>query len=86
LAFCHYHPDRPGIGICMRCRVVICAACTTRLDGINHCHLCFQARGQPDQAQRTFSASAYLGGLLVLGLGWLFFVTVFWSLEGYLTP
>ena len=43
MALCKYHPDRPGVGVCMRCRAVICAACCTRLEGINHCHACLKA-------------------------------------------
>jgi hypothetical protein len=27
----------------MRCRKVICAACCTRLAGVNHCHACLAA-------------------------------------------
>ena len=30
----------------MRCRRVICAACSTRMDGINYCHACLAALGQ----------------------------------------
>ena len=39
---CFYHEDRAAVGICMRCRRPICAACTTRLDGVNHCHQCLK--------------------------------------------
>jgi hypothetical protein len=37
---CHYHPMRPGIGICVECRQVICAECTTQFEGINRCAAC----------------------------------------------
>ena len=45
MAFCHFHPDRAGVGVCIRCRKVICAACRTRVDGVNHCHACLKALG-----------------------------------------
>jgi hypothetical protein len=37
---CRYHADRDGVGVCMRCRAVICSECSTRIDGINHCLRC----------------------------------------------
>ncbi len=37
---CQYHPERPGVGICIKCATVICTECSTRLDGINHCAVC----------------------------------------------
>jgi hypothetical protein len=37
---CHYHPMRPGIGICVECRQVICLECTTQFEGINRCARC----------------------------------------------
>src|SRR5713226_5855295 len=77
MAVCHYHPDRIGVGVCMRCRVVICAACCTRVDGINHCHACLKAMGQaverstPHLAPVTALAILTLGliGMLLLGVG-----------------
>ncbi|MBL8912881.1 MAG: hypothetical protein JNM17_19465 [Archangium sp.] len=41
---CHYHPERPGLGICVECRNVICTECTTQFEGINRCAKCLQAR------------------------------------------
>ncbi|MFO0593832.1 MAG: hypothetical protein U0228_00970 [Myxococcaceae bacterium] len=37
---CHYHPERPGLGICVECRNVICTECTTQFEGINRCAQC----------------------------------------------
>ena len=37
---CKYHPERPGVGICVKCRTVVCTECSTRFDGINHCAVC----------------------------------------------
>ncbi len=41
---CHYHPERSGIGICVECRSVICAECTTQFEGINRCATCLKAK------------------------------------------
>lgn len=41
---CHYHPERSGIGICVECRSVICAECTTQFEGINRCAACLKAK------------------------------------------
>jgi hypothetical protein len=62
----------------MRCRVVICAACCTRLNGINHCHACLKALGkgrdEPRGAGGLWAVTAALAlttaGLVLLGLCW----------------
>ncbi len=73
MASCRYHPDTPGVGICVRCRTVICAACCTRLQGINHCHECLKAlaRGRGRPRGRAGSVLAALG-LLALAAALLF--------------
>ncbi len=47
---CHYHPERPGLGICVECRNVICTECTTQFEGINRCARCLAARLQKSRA------------------------------------
>lgn len=37
---CHHHPQRLGIGICVECRQVVCAECSTPFEGINRCAPC----------------------------------------------
>ncbi len=37
---CVHHPDAPGIAQCVGCGEVICAACTTRIQGRNLCAGC----------------------------------------------
>lgn len=37
---CVHHPDREGIGVCVRCRQVVCAECSTKIDRINYCNRC----------------------------------------------
>jgi hypothetical protein len=57
---CSYHPDRPGLGICVECRSVICQECTTQFEGINRCASCLAARTRkPTTAQqhREFSVA-----------------------------
>jgi len=71
MAYCRYHPDRPGIGVCMRCRATVCAACTTRLEGVNHCHACLKALGSRREEQRRTAewwppVAVFLGGVGVL--------------------
>lgn len=41
---CVFHPDVPGIGICVSCRRVVCDACSTRLQGRNFCSECLSGR------------------------------------------
>jgi hypothetical protein len=84
VAVCLYHPDRQGIGVCVRCRVVICAECCTRLDGINHCHSCLKALGTRPVPRRQ--ASSALLTALVVGALCLAFFGVFWLARGNLAP
>ncbi len=84
MAVCLYHSERPGIGICVRCRVVICDECCTRLDGINHCHSCLRALGtKPLVVPRGGSAVLTAAVLGLLGLA---FGGVFWLAQGRLAP
>jgi hypothetical protein len=83
MAACLYHEDRPGVGVCVRCRVVICAECCTRLDGINHCHACLKALSARPVVRR--GSSALLSALVLAGLGLAFF-GVLWLAQGRLAP
>lgn len=49
-AHCYQHPQRLGIGICVECRQVICAECSTQFDGINRCARCL-AKLAPKSAE-----------------------------------
>jgi hypothetical protein len=86
MAACHYHPDRTGIGICMRCRAVICAACCTRVDGVNHCHACLKAMGRREEPRAAPLAPAALVTVLFLGLAWGLFFALAWAAQGRLAP
>jgi hypothetical protein len=83
---CHFHGDRPGVGVCMRCRVVICAACCTRLDGVNHCHACLKVLGTRREDKRPGPSLDGLAAALLFGVGWLALFGFFWLLEGRLAP
>jgi len=84
MASCHYHPERTAIGVCMRCRRVICAACCTKVDGVNHCHACLAELGQRIPT-RAAGGSRVLTVLLV-GLAWLVLFGALWLAQGRLAP
>jgi hypothetical protein len=86
MAVCRYHPDRPGIGICLRCRSAVCEDCCTRIDGVNHCHACLKALGRRTEPRRSGRAALVTGALGLLGLAWLFFFGVLWLAQGRLAP
>ena len=86
MAVCQYHRDRPGIGVCMRCRAVICQECSTRLDGVNHCHRCLEELGRHPERRERGRFLSLLAAVAVLGLGWLLLVAFCWNLQGSLAP
>ena len=86
MAVCHYHPDRTGIGICMRCRVVICSSCTTKVDGVNHCHACLKKLAAPETAAPRPILTPVLAAGLLLGAAWLVLFGIGWLLQGTLAP
>jgi hypothetical protein len=86
VAACYFHPDRPGVGVCVRCRVVICAACRTRVDGVNHCHACLKVLGRRGDDVRPAATPRALLAALFLGLGWVFLLGFFWLVQGKLAP
>lgn len=85
MAVCRYHPDRTGIGICMRCRSVICAACTTKVDGVNHCHACLRALGTRDAAPSR-AVGPGLAAVVLLGCGGALCFGLAWLMQGLLAP
>jgi hypothetical protein len=85
VAACYYHRDRPGIGVCVRCRRVICAACCTRLRGINHCRACLEALARRDEARPRAGPGA-LAAALVLACTWLLLFLLGWLLQGRMAP
>jgi len=87
MAVCYFHPDRPGVGVCVRCRLVICSACCTRLDGINHCHRCLSKLGARTEPKSGAAAqSAFLLAVLLLFVAWLLLFGFFWLIESRYAP
>jgi hypothetical protein len=70
----------------MRCRRVICAACCTRLDGINHCHACLKSLGSAREERPASQGLAAFLALSAYGVSsLLLFGLLFW-LQGKLAP
>jgi hypothetical protein len=86
MAVCYYHPDRLGVGVCVRCRTVICGACSTRLDGINHCHRCLAKLGARPEAKPGAAASGALLAAVLLAVACLVLLGLFWLIAGALAP
>ena len=84
MASCHYHPDRSAIGVCMRCRRLICVDCTTRVDGVNHCHACLSTLGRRRFPRATHGSRVWT--MLLLGLAWLTLFGLMWFAQGRLAP
>jgi hypothetical protein len=66
--------------------VVICAACCTRLDGVNHCHACLKVLGARQDEPRPRRSVWPLTAALCCGLGYLVLFAVFWLLQGRMAP
>jgi hypothetical protein len=86
MASCRYHFGRPAVGVCMRCKAPVCSECTTRLDGVNHCHMCLKALGARREEKRLTGewwppVAVILGGLGVAALFGLLLL-----LQGRLAP
>jgi hypothetical protein len=43
-ARCRNHPELPAVAICVSCGKPVCAACSTRWEGMHHCVTCLAAR------------------------------------------
>jgi hypothetical protein len=69
---CYQHAQRLGIGICVECRQVVCAECSTQFEGINRCARCLQKLAPKRDERRAFrewgfwSIAGALFGLSVL--------------------
>jgi hypothetical protein len=69
----------------MSCRRVICAACCTRVEGVNRCHACLKSLGSRREERAPADlwpwAAAGLGGL-----GWLLLSVLLFWLQGKVSP
>jgi hypothetical protein len=86
MAVCYFHPDRAAVGICVRCRTSICAACSTRLEGINHCHRCLGQLATRGEGKHGVFATASVLAVVVLAIAWLALFGLFWLAGGSLAP
>jgi hypothetical protein len=64
---CVHHPQREGVGICVQCRQVICAECSTRVDGMNYCVRCLEQAAARPRAATPAGPRPVGAGLLLLG-------------------
>lgn len=71
--------------MCVRCRKVICSACCTRLDGINHCHACLKALAARPEPVRKGEFPPLLGAALVGSAGWFVLFGLAWLIQGLLS-
>ncbi len=69
----------------MRCRVVICAACCTRLNGVNHCHACLKVLGGRREEARGGGLWA-VSAMLLLGAASLVLFGLCWAVGGWMAP
>lgn len=69
----------------MRCRTIICAACCTRIDGVNHCHACLKALGGRSEEKRGGRLGMFLAGML-LAAAWLVLFGLCWAMSGKMSP
>ena len=70
----------------MRCKVVICAACCTRVEGINHCHACLKILGRAKDPRASAGAAMGLVAVVVLGTIGLIFIGIGCLTQGMLSP
>jgi hypothetical protein len=70
----------------MRCRSVVCEACTTRLDGVNHCHACLREMAARGEGSRSGVFRRVAAGTMLFALGWLPLFVLFYLLQGRLAP
>jgi hypothetical protein len=70
----------------MRCRVVICAACCTRLNGINHCHACLKVLGGRHEEAHGIAGLWVVTAVLLLGAGWIVLFGLCWLVSGKMAP
>jgi hypothetical protein len=70
----------------MRCRAVVCAACSTRVEGINHCHVCMKKLGERPERPPGAMLPRALAMAVVLGLAWLALFGALWVVQGRMAP
>lgn len=85
MATCINHSEMEGIGICVRCRYVLCEACCTRLRGINHCSACLKELARPRSRTKGQVGSVVLALGVTALLSGVFFGLLL-ALQGRMAP
>ena len=70
----------------MRCRVVVCAACCTRLNGVNHCHACLKSLGARREEAAGRAGMWVATAALLLGAAWMGLFGLCWAFGGRMSP
>jgi len=66
---CTWHPDRPGVAVCVDCRRVVCPDCATVVDGLHCCVDCLERRAGDGRTDRR-PAEGWTGRAAAATLGW----------------
>jgi hypothetical protein len=74
-ATCAYHPSRDAIGVCVLCRTRVCGECVTKIDGINHCVRCLDARVSSERRVMKASGAERPWVSILLASAWLVVLT-----------
>jgi hypothetical protein len=70
----------------MRCRRTICSACTTRLDGVNHCHQCLKELGRRSARPRVSTGGVAAALMVLTACVFFLFMECLTLIEGRLAP
>ena len=63
VATCANHSTREAIGICIECRARVCAECSTKVEGINHCVSCLRAKAKADEVVTVAAPPSRAAGI-----------------------
>ena len=79
---CTWHPDRPGVAVCVDCRRVVCPDCATVVDGLHCCVDCLPRRAEATSVPRPARPDAWTAGATLATLGWWSLLTLLcWGLS-----
>ncbi len=70
----------------MRCRVAICAACCTRVNGVNHCHACLKVLGGRAEETRRGGQLGMILAAMLLAAAWFVLFGLCWAMSGKMAP
>ena len=81
-ARCTWHPDRPGVAVCVDCRRVVCPDCATVVDGLHCCVDCLPRRAAAAPMARRRAPETWTAGAALATLSWWGLLTlVVWGLS-----